>query len=357
MNFVTFTGWINAWSMRAGLRRLGHELVTTDPGFLVKGQVARPAAGDVLLFTEEASLQRYLGNDAFHFLPRRFPGELLDNKFAFGEYALRHGVAPLPQWASADAMPVDCYPMVLKARHSWQREVKIPRGWVCHSPVEVQRAQREMTSLGLAQELFFVQKWMSVAAADNFSVCGFWDAARPARNLVCVVQRFAGYEEGLSSSAAVTVVPDPSDLLVRTRTLLDAMAYEGPFELEFLRTGDTFHVLELNPRFWMQHGLFVASGNGLLKRYLGLDTEEDSGRGIPAAQTWVDGMWMLRNAATLRWAVLRKIFLHVRRTRGTLVICPDFGDAFACLLVALARKMASRSAAGLLPRTLPDRMP
>ena len=357
MNCVTFTNWINAWSMRQGLRRLGCTLSTADPGFLVGGNSARPVAGDVLLFTEEASLQRYLGNENFRFLPRQFPGELFDNKFAFGEFARMHGIAPLPQWPSPGEMPSDSYPVVLKSRHSWQKDVKIPRGWVCRSEADLRRARQEAAALKLAPELFFVQKWLAVEAADNFSVCGFWDAVDPVRNLVCVVRRLAGYEGGLSSSAAVTVVPDPSDLVARAGKLLDAIGYEGPFEVEFLHAEGAFHVLELNPRFWMQHGLFVAAGNGLLKRYLGLDTAEDRGRGVPAHQTWVDGMWLVRNAATLRWKAIGDVFLHFRRTGDQPVICPDVRDAFACLLLLLLRKATSRITAGVWPRTLPNRTP
>ena len=341
--------------MRRGLRQLGYGLSTTDPGYLLPRHMGAPACGDTLLFTEEASLQRYLGNDNFRFLPTRFPRALLDNKFAFGEYARSLGIVPLPQWAAPEQVALDEYPVVLKARHSWLKDVKIPRGWVCRNAQDMRRAQDEMTRLNLSSDHYFVQKWLATEVDDNFSVCGFWDAEAPQRNLVCVVQRIEGYGDDLSSSAVVSVVPDPDDLVARCAAILDSLAFQGPFEMEFLRFKGCFHVLELNPRFWMQHGLFVDAGNGLLKRYLGMDGERDWGRDVPAAQTWIDGVWLLRNLATLRWSTLMDVFRHVRQRRDTATVCPSAGDAFACLLVLLIKKIKLRVIGSTLQRAALNR--
>lgn len=341
VNCITFTNWINAWSIRRGLRQLGFDLASKDPGYLLTGSATVPAPGDTLLFTEEASLFRYLGNDSFHFMPKRFPLGLLDNKFAFGEYVQYLGVAPLPQWASSAQLESDCFPVVFKARHSWLNDIKIPRGWVCRSKDDVLLAQDELAKLRLSPELYFVQKWLPVKAEDNFSVCGFWDAGNPQRNHVCVVQRMSGYGEDLSSSSVVSVVPDPDNLVARCGSILDSLDFKGPFELEFLRHKGVFYVLELNPRFWMQHGLFVSAGNGLLKRYMELDNKDDWGHGLPQHLTWIDGTWLLRMVATFRWMQLKNIFLQIRNRNDNPVICPNINDAFFCLLAVLAGKIKS----------------
>jgi hypothetical protein len=348
VNCITFTNWINAWSLRKGLRELGHELVTVDPGYLLEGAAAVPVQGDTLLFTEEASLVRYLGSDDFHFMPKRFPLDLLDDKFAFGEYAQSLGVAPIPQWASPESMPKECFPVVLKARRSWLNDDKMPRGWVCRSQEDIRFAQDEISRLRLLPDIFFIQKWLPAVAEDNFSVCGFWDALNPQRNLVCVVQRKIGYGADLTSSSVVGVVPDPDELVERCRKILDALKFQGPFELEFLRHKNHFFTLELNPRFWMQHGLFVRSENGLLKRYLGLDTQDDWGKGIPEQLIWIDGMWLLRMIATFRWKVLWPLFSITGRRHYIPVLCPGIKDAFSCLLAITVTKIKARVSALIL---------
>lgn len=344
MNCITFSNWINAWSMRRGLRALGYRLATGDPGYLLDWRPAPPVRGDTLLFTEEASLARYLGSEGFHFLPRHFPPALLDDKFAFGEYACSVGVAPLPQWTGIDDAASAMFPLVLKARCSWMNGVKMPRGWVCRSPAEIALAQKEITRLRLPQDQFFFQQWLPATAEDNFSVCGFWDAAAARRNLVCVVQRRIGYGADLSSSSVVAVVPDPADLLVRCGEILNGIAFQGPFELEFLRHESQFHVLELNPRFWMQHGLFVSAGNGLMKRYLGIDAEEDWGTGVPEQLLWIDGMWLLRMISTFQRRTLQRLFALLRSGRYAPVFYPDIKSAFACLFAMVCAGARGRAA-------------
>lgn len=316
--------------------------MTGDPGYLVNGEAHRPVRGDTLLFTEEASLVRYLGCQEFHFMPKHFPPSLLDDKLAFGRYVSSQGVIPLPQWVALSDVEACNFPIVLKARHSWENGIKMPRGWVCKTSDDVIQAQKEISQMHLTTEQFFVQKWVNALPEDNFSVCGFWDAKNPQRNLVCVVQRRMAYGAGLSSSSVVAVVPDPSDLQERCAKILDGLHFQGPFELEFLRHEDTFYALELNPRFWMQHGLFVYCGNGLLKRYMKVDNDNDWGKGIPKRLVWIDGMWLLRMFGTFRWAELYFLYSRSHRHRYIPVVCPHLKDAFSCSLAIIAQKIKVR---------------
>ena len=73
-------------------------------------------------------------------------------------------------------------------------------------------------------------------------------------------------------TAATRKLPPPPGVMAQAQAILAAMEYDGPFELEFVfdETAAEFKVTELNPRFWLQHGLIEAvSGSALVGTYLG----------------------------------------------------------------------------------------
>src|SRR5690606_33114421 len=100
----------------------------------------------------------------------------------------------------------------------------------------------------------------------NYSTCGFFDAADPQRNAIIVTRRVLSAGGTIGTAAIVETLEDPAGLIGRTENILAQMGFQGPFELEFLYDDDTgkYYVLELNPRFWMQHGLFVDAYDNLL---------------------------------------------------------------------------------------------
>lgn len=282
-----------------------------------------------LLFTEEASLSQALqSNDSRSFLPKNFPIELLDDKWAFAEF-LKHdsdGPHGLAHWPLAHASHAR-YPFLLKSRHSWQNGRKLPRGWVCNNSTELTALRKRIAADGFDESSFFLQEWLGNKPMQLMSVGGFFDATNEKRNLSVVTERVAGYEDGLSSSAMLITVPDALGLVEQTARILRRLNYCGPYELEFIVIKNQVLVLELNPRFWMQHGLFLHSGNGLVKRYFGCETPDDLSIPSPKNLLWVDGIWLLRRMLRLDRRVLKLWYELVYRRDFRPVICPTISDS------------------------------
>jgi hypothetical protein len=292
---ATFTAGVNAWSLDRGLRRLGQSLSVhgTKPD-LMSVTSGEPAPGSTLFFTEEQSLERYASaerlREGFRHYPRRIEWPV-DDKLEFAVRAQRAGVEPVPWRSLEDGPPPG--PVLLKSRHSWRETRRLPRGYLVEGNAAARERLAGLADEGLRPEWFFWQRYVPGAEGECISVSGFWDAARPSRALVMVTRKVLNTDGVLGTGLAVSTVPDPADLRDRSARLLDDLGYQGPFELEFLRdpASGAWWVLELNPRFWLQHGLFVvARGNGLIRRYLDLDDASapavDVG-GVP--WLWIDG--------------------------------------------------------------------
>jgi hypothetical protein len=353
----TFSAQHNAWALARGLERLGLRLeaVTDEPGLVARSD-RQPAPGDVLFFTDERSLLAYAGQGHdYRFHPRTVDWQVVDDKLAWARTARDLGDEPVPFWelpGDGPAVPPEL-PIYLKGRHSWVGERRVPRGYVCQAQADVERALTQLQSEGWTRSQFFWQRLVSGPISNNFSVCGFHDAEQPHRSVMIVVQKVLG--DGptvMSCGAVVETVPDPANLLERASKMLAALEFTGPFEIEYLRdnASGTYYVLEFNPRFWMQHGLFVDGyDNAVISRYLGLDTAGPS-NGLPFRSiAWVDTLDFFRRlpAVLMSDTERRRVYLDLwrRYRRGrTRIVCSP-GAVSAALTVALekARRLVART--------------
>ena len=347
---VTHSAWINAWTLQQACARLGVQLRLAAPaaGFPIPllGRAEQPGW---VFFTEEASLAGALqAPPAAAFLPRHFPPALLDDKWAFAEFVAADPAAPPPlrQWPLAGPVPAAAFPVILKARHSWKGVQKLPRGWVCADAAALQARIAALAGEGFDAADFFVQEWLGEQPHRVLSVCGFFDAEDASRHVALLAERVVAYGGGPASSAVVASVADEDGLIAGAFSVLARLGFRGPFEMEFLAVPGRTCVIELNPRFWMQHGLFLALDNSLVKRYLALDTAAD--RQPPAPDTprllWLDGVWLLRRLlrADLR---LPRLWWHWVVRRGYQpVVCPGVGYLMRLALQRAWRRLAGRAA-------------
>jgi hypothetical protein len=114
------------------------------------------------------------------------------------------------------------------------------------------------------------QEVLSLAPHHNVSVCG-WHGLETRR--YAATRKLLQFPERQGNGDVCELIELPPDFSEITRKLLNELGYTGPFELEFvrdLRTGRDV-IIELNPRFWMQHPLVGANlDQTLVRHYLGL---------------------------------------------------------------------------------------
>jgi hypothetical protein len=361
------SSWINAWTLQRACADLGVDLRCTEalrelP--LPRAESAQVAV-DWIFHTDEASLRSALApSDAASidanarrplFLPRNFPAELLDDKWEFAAWLAQDGAGPpgLPQAALSEFDPARTpFPLLLKSRHSWVDGRKLPRGWVCRNAAELDQRRAALPAMDLREDWFFLQTWFGDAPMRLLSVGGFFDSLVASRNLECVTERIADYGAGPSSSALLVTVADEFGLVERTARVLARLNYCGPYEMEFIvSAAGKIHLLELNPRFWMQHGLFLAAGNGLVKRYLGLDSSADrSAPQAPQRLLWADGVWLLRRLLRADFGVIATLWRWTRRRGYRIIVCPSLRFAAWAAVWRLARRLLPTARTSAAPR-------
>jgi hypothetical protein len=310
--YITFTSFANAYALKKGLLDLDISLCCAEknPLFPIEKFEGNFEKNDWLFFTEESSLEKALnGYINGEYLPKFFKSNLLDDKWVLASWLSKNNllIQGLNQWR-LDQLDIVSFPCLLKSKRSWQGEIKLPRGWVCQTRHEAEDRLKGIEKFENWKNIFFFQEWLGHQDCRVVSVCGFHDAKDSSRSLTAIVERIASHTTGLSCSAAVQTIHDDWNLQVKNAEILDALSFTGPYEMEYLIVGERAVVLELNPRFWMQHAIFVIRGNGLIKRYLGRETEKDKKNNHVDDVVWVDSIHLLISIARLNFSLLFLVF-------------------------------------------------
>lgn len=338
-----FSTYINAWTIQRGLAKLDIPLnVISDTEGLLARSNRSLIKGEWLFFTEESSLLRYYDAQDYHFFPRELDKNLIDDKFAFAKALIAMGEYPIACWDLKDIEPCETleFPIYLKAKHSWFGTRKLPRGYLCNTPADLGKALKTIESLDISKDLFFLQRLLPGDEKNNISTCGFFDYHNPHRNVIVVTQKVLSTDGKIGFGSIVETIQDPELLRARTHHILTTLRYTGPFELEFLYDArdQTYYVLELNPRFWMQHGIFIEGyENRVIRAYLELDeasewyTEETPFHPL----AWVNQIDFLRAIKRRNIAQL-KIYVdtYKRQCQGAIRVLgyPTFTKAFQHLV-------------------------
>ena len=193
------------------------------------------------------------------------------DRYEFCRFIETRRLAAVPRTIRGEEDPFAAFgdAFIVRPRLSWfgvaQRErVKLVRG-----RAEFAAALKSYASRGLQPADLSFQELLSIRNQDNVSISGWYGPG--AEHLYCS-RKVLQYPAKTGGGDVVELLAPPAGVLEKAKAILAALAYEGPFELEFVfdeAAGD-FKVTELNPRFWLQQGLIEAvSGCALTCRTLG----------------------------------------------------------------------------------------
>ncbi len=298
---------------------------------------------DTLFFTEENSLKEYVNNhNDYKFEPRYFNIELLDDKLEFANFLLGIEENPIPS-RSLNTHESD-YPFYLKCKHSWKDGMKLPRGFIVNNQNEVNDVIDEINDNQWDTDWFFHQKLLNSSIENNISTSGYFDYKNNNRNAIIISKKTHGSTSTMATGAVIETIKDPNNLIDRTNYILNELKYQGPFELEFFyeEADEQHYVLELNPRFWMQHGIFIdLYDNALIKRYLYKDKVDDwyeDGIAPYKHIIWVDSTHIIFSLLKFRL----KPMLILLKLKGKKIFYPSIPTATGFCLRKVAKTIANK---------------
>lgn len=248
-----------------------------------------------VFFTDERSLEElskakdhpWLANTTFYPGPECQLDKILD-RLSFYELVQTKALAYSPHTIPGEEDPWQVFngPFFFRYRRTWVCGSKTPRICRINNCREWQAAVEAGRRLGYGAADWCYQEVLSLKPEDNVSVCGWHDAADPR---YVVTRKVLQFPENVGNGDVCELVTGHSALVDMARKTLNELRYTGPFELEFVRDErrGLYCMIELNPRFWLQHPL--ASGNlgqVTVRRYLGLSGEAAPNGSAP--QYWVN---------------------------------------------------------------------
>ncbi len=248
-----------------------------------------------LFFTEERSLEEVSAAKRHPWLEtaKWYPGEqcrlpeILDRFLFYGSIAAK-GLGNVPRTVSGERDPFSEFgdQFFFRYRFTWLHGRKTPRISLVKGRTEWLAAVRSGEAQGYGPADWCYQETLSLAPEDNVSICGWHDAKSPR---YAATRKVLQFPERQGNGDVCELIALPGALAATARRALDELHYTGPFELEFVRDSRSgrFCLIELNPRFWMQHPLAGGNlGQAMVRRYLGLP-EEAAANG-PKPRYWVN---------------------------------------------------------------------
>ena len=207
------------------------------------------------------------------------------------EHIEQLALAPTPKSIESSEDPWSVFDGPFRSRvwESWVDGRRQRRGRVIENPQDHSAWMEEASEAGFRESGWGYQEQLSPQPEHNVSVCG-WHSHNHQQS---IVTRRVSVANGLGW--LVERIPDPGPLVEQAHGILASLDYEGPFELEFVKSlyDEVYKVIELNPRFWMQHRIFeMATKHALVRRCLGL----------PSRTSITDGpkYWMNTDVAMTR---------------------------------------------------------
>ena len=198
--------------------------------------------------------------------------DLIFDRLKFYRFAESLGIMNVPRTVSCDQDPYELFgnDFIVRVNKSWEGNRKLPRLQIVHSQEEKEACEKKFKEDGLTPDMWSYQELLSTVDSHNVSVCGWFD---PEFRQYAVTRKILQHPPKVGNGDVVEIYHEgPDSLVSQTETILEALKYEGAFEMEFVldsKSGE-YKLIELNPRFWMQHGLIEkVTECSLIRRAIG----------------------------------------------------------------------------------------
>ena len=235
--------------------------------------------------------------------------DLILDRFLFYEFIKQKGIFLVPMTIESNKNPWDYFspPFFLRIRKSWSGLIRRKGVIIIKNKNQLRDVEVDLINSGISREEWCYQEILSLDSKHNISICG-WHQADTQRYFA--TQKILQHPGKMGNGDIVGRIDDPKILLNATQKLLFDLNYSGPFELEFVYDPriEQYKIIELNPRFWMQHGLIEKiTGNELIKRYLNQFDDKNSAY-ENETKYWINSFYLIIRFLKFDLRIMKYIF-------------------------------------------------
>lgn len=302
-----------------------------------------PGECKCVFFTSEESIpyvRKAIQNNFIQSKIIMFPGEeanldILVNKYDFYRFIEKYNLANVPETIEGDEDPFAYFShFIFRPKRSWENEIKTPRVRIIHDKSQFEDAKREYEMLGLDNKCWCYQEILDVDPKSNVSVTGWYDSDFSQMYVNRKIKRHP-VDTGICD-VVEELTEYPEEVVQQTRNVLGKLNYSGPFELEFLldRSSGKYKVIDLNPRYWMQHELIEKRMNYyMIRRNLG-ESDILPEQGMKSYRYWI-------NSNQLIWRLLKGQISMLKYLQNA-VLAPGLLYSIKWIMYLLMEKMKAK---------------
>ncbi|NLO19666.1 MAG: hypothetical protein GX121_07310 [Ignavibacteria bacterium] len=197
--------------------------------------------------------------------------ELILDKTKFLENIKVNSNVPVPTSYSIEQLGNIIFPVFVKPKSSFMGDKKTPlEKAVIKTSSELENYLQTAEKLGASKNDVEIQELLSTQTCDNISISGWYDKEF---YQFYQTQKILQHPPKRGNGDVVKLMKLNTIFEKQVLEVMKILDYQGPFEAEFVKEaeGNEYKLIEINPRFWMQHGLIEQlSGHLLVARYIGI---------------------------------------------------------------------------------------
>lgn len=209
-------------------------------------------------------------NVVFH-IGNKHPDTIL-HKTQFLELVRSKTDVPVPYSFSADEIDTLDYPVFVKPKSSFIEGSKASlEKAVIQNSSQLKDYLHHAKMQHVDSSDIEIQELLSTKTRDNVSISGWYEKGF---HQFYQTQKILQHPPKRGNGDVVKLMPLNFVLEQQVLQLMSVLDFQGPFEAEFVkeRNGEKYKLIEINPRFWMQHGLIEQlSGHLLVARYIDVE--------------------------------------------------------------------------------------
>ncbi|MBN1183217.1 MAG: hypothetical protein JXB49_13065 [Bacteroidales bacterium] len=194
----------------------------------------------------------------------------ITNKSSFLKEIRDKTYVPVPvSYSMSEAKRVN-KPVFVKFNTTVIDDNLVPKGKDIYNNKELENYLKYLTEKGFDLKNVEIQELLSTDCKDNISICGWYEKGFHSFHQTRKVLQHPPKRGAGDVIEYMDLNENLADYAMQILVLFD---YCGPFEIEFIKEKEEekYKVLEMNPRFWMQHALVEQiSGHLLVARYIGI---------------------------------------------------------------------------------------